>query len=143
MLRDFHLAREDPRGAPESTRRLRLPLLWQVEERQGGKPYRLGVEPDRVFGLQFDDTPENRRRAYFFLEADRVTMPITRKGLLVQTSALTVTTSRECVHLVAASRTLSLGVARASSLRRPRDSRWAKGPPSAGMMLRWRFLRLL
>jgi hypothetical protein len=68
-------------GAPESTRRLRLPFRWQVEIRHGGKPHRLGVEPDRVFGLQFDDAQENRRRAFFFLEADRGTMPVTREGL--------------------------------------------------------------
>jgi hypothetical protein len=68
-------------GAPEATRRLRLPFRWQVEVRQGGKPYRLGVEPDKVFGLEFNGAPENRRRAYFFLEADRGTMPVTRKGL--------------------------------------------------------------
>lgn len=74
-------------GAPEATRRLRLPFRWQVEVRHGDRPYRLGVEPDRVFGLQFDGMPENRRRAYFFLEADRGTMPVVRKGL-AQTSVL-------------------------------------------------------
>lgn len=68
-------------GAPEATRRLRLPFRWQVEVRHGGKPYRLGVEPDRIFGLQFDRTPEGRRRSFFFLEADRGTMPVERKGL--------------------------------------------------------------
>jgi protein involved in plasmid replication-relaxation len=72
-------------GAPEETRRLRLPSRWQVEVRQGGKPYRLGVEPDRVFGLHFEGVPESRQRAYFFLEADRGTMPVMRKGL-AQTS---------------------------------------------------------
>jgi hypothetical protein len=45
------------------------------------------VEPDRVFGLEFNDAPENRRRAYFFLEADRGTMPVARKNL-AQTSFL-------------------------------------------------------
>jgi hypothetical protein len=72
-------------GAPEATRRLRLPFRWQVEVRQGGKPYRLGVEPDKVFGLEFRGAPATRRRAYFFLEADRGTMPVVRKGL-AQTS---------------------------------------------------------
>jgi hypothetical protein len=74
-------------GAPETTRRLRLPFRWQVEVRHGGHPYRLGVEPDRVFGLEFHAAPENRRRAYFFLEADRGTMPVVRRGL-AQTSFL-------------------------------------------------------
>ncbi|HEX4959331.1 MAG TPA: replication-relaxation family protein [Thermoanaerobaculia bacterium] len=122
--------------APEATRRLRLPFRWQVEVREGGKPYRLGVEPDRVFGLEFHGAPENRRRAYFFLEADRGTMPVARKGL-GQTSfarklicyqetwrqgiqrshlgisnfrVLTVTTNRERVeHLVEACRSLGSG----------------------------------
>jgi hypothetical protein len=74
-------------GAPERTRRLRLPFRWQVEVRYGGNRYRLGVEPDRVFGLRFPQLPENRQRAFFFLEADRGTMPVARKGL-EQTSFL-------------------------------------------------------
>jgi hypothetical protein len=121
-------------GAPPETRRQRLPFRWQVEVRHDGKLHRLGIEPDRVFGLEFHGAPENRRRAYFFLEADRGTMPVVRKGL-VQTSflrkllayqetwrrgvhkahlgipnfrVLTVTTSRERVkHLVGASRLLA------------------------------------
>jgi hypothetical protein len=72
-------------GAPEATRRLRLPFRWQVEVRHGGELHRLGVEPDQVFGLEFHGAPENRRHAYFFLEADRGTMPVARKGL-AQTS---------------------------------------------------------
>ena len=83
--------------------------------------------------------PESRRRAYFFLEADRGTMPVVRKGL-AQTSilrklicyqetwrqgiqrsylgisnfrVLTVTTSRERVeHLVEACRSLGGGGSR-------------------------------
>jgi len=125
--------------APAETRRLRLPFRWQVDVRHGGKPYRLGVEPDRVFALEFHGAPENRRRAYFFLEADRGTMPVTRKGL-AQTSflrkllayqgtwrrelhrthlgipnfrVLTVAPSRERVeHLVEACRTFSGGGSR-------------------------------
>jgi len=126
-------------GAPAETRRLRLPFRWQVEVRNGGKPHRLGVEPDRVFGLDFEGVPENRRRAYFYLEADRGTMPVRREGL-AQTSflrkllayqetwrqgihrkhldipnfrVLTVTTSEERVrHLVAACRSLGGGGSR-------------------------------
>jgi hypothetical protein len=123
-------------GAPTETGRLRLPFRWQVEVRRGAKPFRLGVEPDKVFGLEFHGVPENRRRAYFFLEADRGTMPVVRKGL-EQTSflrkllcyqetwrrglhrrhlgipnfrVLTVTTSEERVrHLVEACRSLAGG----------------------------------
>jgi hypothetical protein len=123
-------------GVPEATRRLRLPFRWQVEVRQDGKLHRLGVEPDRVFGLHFGSVSENRRRAYFFLEADRGTMPVVRKEL-GQTSfrrkllayretwrqglhrtrfgipnfrVLTVTTSRErLAHLVVACQDLPGG----------------------------------
>jgi hypothetical protein len=126
-------------GAPPETRRLRLPFRWQVEVRHGGKPDRLGVEPDKVFGLRFEGEPENRRHAFFFLEADRGTMPVKRKGL-AQTSflrklicyqetwrrglhraylnipnfrVLTVTSSRERLrHLVETCRSLSGGGSR-------------------------------
>ncbi len=126
-------------AAPAETRRLRLPFRWQVEVRHGGKPHRLGVEPDKVFGLRFEDAPENRRHAFFFLEADRGTMPVRRKGL-AQTSflrkllayqetwrrglhrthfgipnfrVLTVTANRERVgHLAEACRSLSGGGSR-------------------------------
>src|SRR4029077_11756109 len=122
--------------APVATRRLRLPFRWQVEVRQGGQTYRLGVEPDRVFGLHLESEPDNRRRTFFFLEADRGTMPVVREGL-AQTSflrkllayretwrqglhtahlglpnfrVLTVTTSRERVrHLVEACGSLAGG----------------------------------
>jgi|SRR6185295_5735507 len=74
-------------GAPAETRRLRLPFRWQIEVRHGGELHRLGVEPDKVFGLRFEDEPEGRNLAFFFLEADRGTMPVARKGL-AQTSFL-------------------------------------------------------
>jgi Replication-relaxation len=126
-------------GAPPETRRLRLPFRWQVEVRHDGKLHRLGVEPDKVFGLRVEDAPENRRHTFFFLEADRGTMPVRRKGL-GQTSflrkllcyqetwrqglhrthlgisnfrVLTVTTNRERVeHLVEACRKLTGGGSR-------------------------------
>jgi hypothetical protein len=72
-------------GVPPETRR--LPFRWQVEVRHEEKSYRLGIEPDRVFGLHFEGAPENRRHAFFFLEADQGTMPVMRKGL-AQTSFL-------------------------------------------------------
>ena len=40
---------------------------------------KLGLIPDRVFALEVADNPADR--AYFFLEADRGTMPITRRNL--------------------------------------------------------------
>jgi hypothetical protein len=53
---------------------------WRVE----GK-LKLGVVPDRVFALEYADEKGETQRAYFFLEADRGTMPVIRKNL-VQTS---------------------------------------------------------
>jgi hypothetical protein len=58
---------------PERLRRNKQPFRWRVNV-NGTK---LTVFPDRVFALESKD----RRQAYFFLEADRGTMPVTRKGL--------------------------------------------------------------
>lgn len=63
---------------PEDTRRLRQPFRWHATAK--GNP-KLGVIPDRVFGLEFLDQPADRNRAYFFLEADRATMPVMRENL--------------------------------------------------------------
>jgi DNA-binding Lrp family transcriptional regulator len=45
----------------------------------------LGVVPDRVFALEYADHGGQIQRIYFFLEADRGTMPVVRSGL-TQTS---------------------------------------------------------
>lgn len=58
------------------------PLQWWVKIQGGTK---LGVVPDRVFALEYADRNSQLQRAYFFLEADRGTMPVVRKNL-VQTS---------------------------------------------------------
>ena len=58
------------------------PFKWSVKTKEGVK---LGVIPDRVFGLEFPDANGNPTRAFFFLEADRGTMPVTRRTL-AQTS---------------------------------------------------------
>lgn len=71
--------------APEGTRRRRIPFRWRVDVWVDGRGEVLGVEPDRVFGLRFAGAPETRNEAYFFLEADRGTMPVHRKAL-AQTS---------------------------------------------------------
>jgi hypothetical protein len=54
----------------------RQPFQWRVKIQSGWK---LGVVPDRVFTLEFSDASDNRQRAYFFLEADRGTMPVIRR----------------------------------------------------------------
>ena len=53
---------------------LELPSRWSVEVHPG---LTLGLIPDRVFAL---DTPESGR-AFFFVEADRGTMPVLRSDL--------------------------------------------------------------
>lgn len=63
---------------PEETRRSKRPLTWKVRLPEIGW---LGVTPDRVFGLEFSDRPVSRRHSYFFLEANRASMPVFRKDL--------------------------------------------------------------
>jgi hypothetical protein len=60
----------------------RRPFQWKVNVRGHLK---LGVVPDRVFALESPDASGNNQRTYFFLEADRGTMPVTRRTLF-QTS---------------------------------------------------------
>lgn len=62
----------------------RQPFKWRVNV---NSRTRLGVVPDRVFALEFQNPNGNTERAYFFLEADRGTMPVTRRNLS-QTSFL-------------------------------------------------------
>jgi hypothetical protein len=56
----------------------RQPFQWRVKIQNGWK---LGVVPDRAFALEFPDASGNNQRAYFFLEADRGTMPVKRRTL--------------------------------------------------------------
>jgi DNA-binding Lrp family transcriptional regulator len=51
---------------------------WQVKISNRRK---LGVIPDYVFALDFKDQNGTGNRAFFFLEADRATMPVIRKNL--------------------------------------------------------------
>jgi hypothetical protein len=60
------------------------PFQWKVKLASGTK---LGVIPDRVFALEFADQNGKTNRIHFFLEADRGTMPVTRRHLS-QTSFL-------------------------------------------------------
>jgi hypothetical protein len=54
------------------------PLHWRVKIRDGTK---LGVIPDRVFALEYSDQHGSTQRVYYFLEADRGTMPVVREKL--------------------------------------------------------------
>jgi hypothetical protein len=54
-----------------------LPFRWKMN--LAGQKF--SVSPDRVFALEFPGADGNIRRSYFFLEADRGTMPVIRKTL--------------------------------------------------------------
>jgi hypothetical protein len=69
------------KGAPEVTRRRKNPLKWNVPASHRGQNIMLGLVPDKIFGLQYLDKPEGKNRAYFFLEADRATMPVMRSDI--------------------------------------------------------------
>ena len=56
----------------------RQPFQWRVTIQNGLK---LGVVPDRVFALECPGQSGQKERAYFFLEADRGTMPVKRHTL--------------------------------------------------------------
>lgn len=105
---------------------------WSVPVRYDDTVVTVGIIPDRVYGLR--DKKRANEIAWFFLEADRATMPVRRRGLK-QTSfarkllayhetwrrkvlaadfprfrVLTVTTSEDRIeHLLKANRTLSQG----------------------------------
>src|ERR1043166_6750671 len=67
----------DELPVPQATRQSES-IQWSVNI---GNRMKLGIIPDRVFGLEFPGQPEDRRRAFYFLEADRATMPVVRQSL--------------------------------------------------------------
>ena len=69
---DVRLLYEDQLGLSQQL------FQWRVKMQNGIK---LGVIPDRVFVLEYTDHSGEVQRAYFFLEADRGTMPVVRKNL--------------------------------------------------------------
>jgi Replication-relaxation len=64
--------------APEDTQRMINPWKWRAQVPFLNNKHDVALVPDCVFGLDFTDV---RQRAYFFLEADRGTMPIARENL--------------------------------------------------------------
>jgi len=54
------------------------PFKWKVPMNSG---LTLGIIPDRVFALESDGSSPERGPAFFFLEADRGTVPVVRKNL--------------------------------------------------------------
>ena len=68
--------------SPAANRDQTNPFRWKVNLNNS---MALGVIPDNVFALDCAHTNGKSERAYFFLEADRGTMPVLRQNLL-QTS---------------------------------------------------------
>jgi len=67
--KDIQLLSADDLQIPD----MREPFQWKVDI---GQRQKCGVIPDRVFGLE-----ANGKQCWYFLEADRDTMPITRSDL--------------------------------------------------------------
>lgn len=58
------------------------PFVWSVPVVRDSETVRLVIKPDEAFALRFPGVSESRRQfKFFFLEADRGTMPIKRKSL--------------------------------------------------------------
>jgi Replication-relaxation len=74
----IRLLSEEELSPPSDTSPKRQPFRWKVNITSS---LQLGVIPDGVFALEFGDQSGNRNRAYFFLEADRGTMPVMRRNL--------------------------------------------------------------
>jgi Replication-relaxation len=67
--------------APEETRASRRPYQWPVALRWQGADLVLHPTPDKIFGVRDLERAEGRNRKFFFLEADRGTMPTARRDL--------------------------------------------------------------
>ena len=61
--------------APETTRNAQNPWALPARIIHGDVVHDVRVIPDKVFGLDFTEV---RKRSYFFVEADRATMPVMR-----------------------------------------------------------------
>jgi len=51
---------------------------WMVTVKHKDESKRVGIFPDRIFALE---SPDNGERVFYFVEADRATMPVTRRSL--------------------------------------------------------------
>ena len=67
--------------APESIQRRTSYSKWSTNIRWNGQSKKVNIVPDYIFGIEVLDKPEGKNKAYFFLEADRGTMPLTRKDI--------------------------------------------------------------
>jgi hypothetical protein len=51
---------------------------WAVTVKHGNESKRVGIFPDRIFALE---APDQGERVFYFVEADRATMPVSRRSL--------------------------------------------------------------
>jgi len=72
LLRDDELLPQDDTSTKQRS------FKWNVNV---GKGLKLGLVPDGVFALNFEDNDDATHPAFFFLEADRGTMPVMRRTL--------------------------------------------------------------
>ena len=63
---------------PERTRRANNPWTLSADLRHGATRHLIPASPDAVFALHFNDVG---RQSYFYVEADRATMPISRSDI--------------------------------------------------------------
>ncbi|MEJ8563282.1 replication-relaxation family protein [Yoonia sp. GPGPB17] len=68
-------------ASPEATRRKRHPVRWQTRIHWNNQWHDVAIVPDIIFGLHYTDRPEGKNKAYFMVEIDRGTMPITRRDI--------------------------------------------------------------
>jgi hypothetical protein len=84
--KDVELIGQDDifKNLPEETKKQTNPFYLRVTVKGNfqKKPQtlKIGVIPDKVFGLYFPNDPPGKNKAYFFLEADRATMPVKRSN---------------------------------------------------------------
>jgi hypothetical protein len=67
--------------APEETQASKRPYQWPVALRWKGSDLVLHPTPDKIFGIRDLERREGANRKFFFLEADRGTMPTERSDL--------------------------------------------------------------
>ena len=75
---EMRLMTEEDLAPPDGRSSKRPSFAWKVNV---SSSLTLGVIPDRVFALEFPGESGTRNRQFFFLEADRGTMPVTRRNL--------------------------------------------------------------
>lgn len=75
---DVRLLHEQDLPLPEELKGRKRPFQWSVHIHGHRK---LGVVPDAVFGLEYQTRDAQTERAFYFLEADRGTMPVKRDRL--------------------------------------------------------------